>query len=166
MKNLIITLALIFSVNIGAQAQFLYNGTTAKGNNVTYRCVHDRSIVRIHSVNNVYEDVTPRRSDGAPIGLDEMIKVAEPATISNIFSEIFSPSEQAALEYMRDLTIGYTINVSSGAAMEVNFMFLNRSNWAKVPPDKFYLFEQKIKQRMKFKLSDNQKKQNVVKALF
>lgn len=167
MKNLMIPLALIFSImSVGAQAQYMYKGTTAKGSNVTYLCKHVRGIVTIYNANNVYEDVKAKRSDGLPIRMDDMIEVANPATISDIFSEVFSPSEQATLEGMRRITIGYTINPSSGDVMEVNFMFLNVSNWAKVPPDKFYLFEQKIKQRMKFTLDSIQKKQNIVKALF
>lgn len=167
MKNLIITLALTFSIlSLGAQARYLYRGATAKGNNVTYKCIHDRRVVTIYNEKNVYEDVTPKRSDGVPPGIDDMIDVADPAIIYNIFLEVFTPSERALLDNMYDLTIGYTVNSYSGNVMEVNFMFLDVSNWAKVPPDKFYRFEQKIKQRMKYILTDDYRKYNIIKTMF
>ncbi len=167
MKNLIITLALTFSVlSVGAQGQYLYDGTSAKGSNVTYVCKHNRGVVTIYNANNVYEEVTPKRSDGVPTGIDDTVQVADQNTIYDIVSEVFSPAEQEWFLKNRKITIGYTVNPSSGDVMEVKFKFLDTSNWATIPPDKFYLFEQKIKQRMKFILSTNDRKYNIVKVLF
>lgn len=164
MKNVIIALILTLSVlSVNAQGQSYYNGATAKGSNVTYNCEYLGPVVTISNVNNRYNDVKEKRSDGVRIPIDATIKAAKTGVFREIIAEVIPNSDHVWWDDIKRPGILATVN-TNGDIIEVRFVFRKDLRWGTIHPDTYFQIEQKLKQRMKFVLTDDDKKQNIIKV--
>ena len=132
----------------GAAAQDYYTGrTSVDGTNVTYDVSVEGRYFDLENVENVLRNELNRFADGTPIGF--RLAGLQPLVQDQIYRavrETFSPSELAALKasdrtFMANVLVG-----GDGITRELDFSVPNHPTFLRLPPDKYYTLEQKLKQ--------------------
>jgi len=154
---------LSITATLRAQQDYYANQDTVSGTNVTYRV--DRRYTGSYEINNITNTRTNqpmRLLNGAfappPFEQYKVHRIGDHAPIAKaILQEVLTPTELSAMINQTDsFDTGYVID-HNGNIVEVCFAFAANPPFSSISPDKWYSIEQKIKQRMKYTVSDKGK---------
>lgn len=169
---LLTSFVLLITIPAVCQSNYYYNGETASGTYVKYNCLRRAPIngqkspvVTIANVTNKYDTVTVRRLDGKRITPGSKIEIADKTAMYYIVNDVFPLDIIPWFDswpYLKWIFVLDTL----GRVGEVQFTFREDSRWATIPPDLYYQFEQKLKQDMRFIITEDHLKQNVIKAIW
>lgn len=141
-----------------AQTTDYYTGKTEiKGLNYVYKVSekpgYKCTIISIKNINNTKIGVRQYWPDGKSVFPSELtgrVRFLDKNQVS-VYREVFNAQEIAAFKSVDDFVLGiiYVVD-ANGNVLEVEFYFRNFPMFLAINPDKFYLLEQKLIERVKF----------------
>lgn len=165
MKRIILmmTALMIFSgASMKAQITDYYTGKTEiKGSCYDYKVTKNNTIIILGSNKNTKFHTAQFWPDGSPAGVEYTTYFAQfidKTQALSAFKEVFSTDEFAILKSGKGLAIGigYVVG-ANGDVIEVEFSFHYHPLLLSINPDKFYALEQKVKQKVKFRVQERAK---------
>jgi hypothetical protein len=159
---LILTALCIFAgASMKAQTTDYYTGKTEiTGNNYTYKLSENNTLLILSNVkNNKLWTIQywPNGEQARPVEISYAVHYIDKYMALNIFKEVFCSDEIAAFKSSKGqgLAIGIDCVVApNGDIFEVEFSFNNHPMLKSINPDKFYSFELKLKEKLKYRIEE------------
>ena len=155
----IIASIMLYGTLIEAQTIDYYTGKTEiKGENYVFKVSekpgYNCSLIYLKNINNTKSGVRQYWSDGQsvnPWDLMGRVRFLDKKQVYIACREVFNVWEITEFKSVKGFVFGIQYAVdANGNVLEVDFYFRNYPVFLAINPDKFYLLEQKLKEKVKF----------------
>lgn len=156
--HILTALCIFAGTSLKAQTTDYYTGKTEiKGLNYEYKLSEEGSFVYLKNVNNTKTGIIQYWPTGEQVGQEiyNLVHFIDRSQGYTAFKEIFNAEEIALFKSVKGLYLGIEYTVDSGGnVIEVQFHFSNNPVLKTIDPYKFYLLEQKVKEKVKFRVEE------------
>jgi len=151
-------LGIFAGASMKAQTIDYYTGKTeVKGLNYEYKLSEEGSLIYLKNVNNTKTGIMQYWPTGEQVGPEiyNLVHFLDRSQGYTAFKEIFNAEEIALFKSVKGLYLGIEYTVDAGGnVIEVQFHFSNNPVLKTINPYKFYLLEQKVKEKVKFRIEE------------
>ena len=158
---------LCFSIFSGtflkAQTLDYYTGKSViTGSNYEYKITDNKIFLRISNTKNIKFRTAQYWPDGTPVDIFQIgygAHFVDNTQALSAFKEVFTPEEITAFKSIIQeppliFSISYIVSAANGDVIETEFSFPNHPLFKAIHPDRFFELEQKVKQKVKFRVEE------------